>query len=243
ELLQLPYVGCGVLGSAVGMDKEIMKRLLAQAQIPNSPYLVLKRNKPHSFLQISETLGLPFFIKPARTGSSVGVHKIRNAEDFAQGLEDAFKYDDKILAEKFIKGREIECSVLGSNDHPKASLPGEIVPQHEFYSYDAKYLDANGALLVIPAELSKSVTLEVQEMAKKTYSTLECEGLSRVDFFLTEKNELFVNEINTLPGFTKISMYPKMWEASGLNYKNLITDLIHLAFTSAERKARLITSL
>lgn len=243
ELLQIPYVGCGVLSSSVGMDKEIMKRLLNEAQIPNSPYLVLSPEKKLTFSQVAEQLGLPFFIKPARTGSSVGVHKIKSEKDFTEGLKDAFKYDSKVLAEKFIQGREIECSVLGPNAFPKASLPGEVIPQHEFYSYDAKYIDADGARLVIPAALSENVRQNIQRMAQKTYTTLECDGLTRVDFFLTPDEKIYVNEINTLPGFTQISMYPKMWESSGVAYKDLITQLIRLAFERFEKQSHLIRTL
>lgn len=229
RMCNLAFVGCDVLGSAAGMDKEVMKRLLKDAAIPSAPYMLLRKSEVLDADKVIQTLGLPFFIKPANAGSSVGVHKIKSKEDLSAKLKDAFKYDTKVLAEKFIKGREIEVAVLGSNNKPKAALPGEIIPTHEFYSYEAKYVDENGAHLKIPAELDSAIVKKIQETAIRTFQIMECDGLTRVDFFLTEANEIYVNEINTLPGFTNISMYPKMWESSGVKYSALISELIEIA--------------
>jgi D-alanine-D-alanine ligase len=231
KIVNLPFVGCSVLSSAVGMDKDYMKRLLNEAGIANSKYILLKKYDPTSYKDVVAQLGLPFFIKPANAGSSVGVHKIKSESDFATKLKDSFLYDHKVIAEEFIEGREIECSVMGLNRHPKASKPGELIIKHEFYSYEAKYLDANGADIVIPARLDQKQTSQIQDLAVKTFKTLGCDGLTRVDFFLKKDGEIYVNEINTLPGFTQISMYPKMWEASGLSYESLISELIELAFS------------
>ncbi len=242
KMVQLPFVGCGVWSSAAGMDKEVMKRLLAEAKIPNARYMLLTPFKENSYEEITAKLGSPFFIKPANAGSSVGVHKIKSAADFSPKLKDAFQFDNKVLAEEFIQGREIECSVMGHNHAPKASLPGEVIPQHEFYSYEAKYVDDNGALLEIPAKLASDVTKRLQAMAEQTFHVMGCDGLTRVDFFLKPNGELYINEINTIPGFTKISMYPKMWEATGVSYKDLISNLIALAFEKYEAEQKLKTS-
>lgn len=242
KMVQVPFVGCGVWGSAAGMDKEVMKRILTEAQIPNARYLLLTPYKKTTYEEITAKLGSPFFIKPANAGSSVGVHKIKSAADFETKLADAFQFDTKVLAEEFIQGREIECSVMGHNHAPKSSLPGEVIPQHEFYSYEAKYIDDNGALLEIPAKLDDDTVKRLQAMAEKTFHVMGCDGLTRVDFFLKPNGELYINEINTIPGFTKISMYPKMWEASGLQYKDLVTQLIQLAFEKYERDQSLKTS-
>lgn len=242
KMVNLPFVGCGVWSSAAGMDKEIMKRLLAEAHIPNAKYLLLTPFKNTSYEEVVQKLGTPFFIKPANAGSSVGVHKIKSAEDFAVKLKDAFQFDHKVLAEEFIQGREIECSVMGHNRAPQASLPGEVIPQHEFYSYEAKYLDDNGALLKIPAELSSEQLGKLQDLAKKTYQVMGCDGLTRVDFFLRTNGDFYINEINTLPGFTKISMYPKMWEATGISYKELITKLIGFGIEKFQEEQSLKTS-
>ena len=230
KMINLPFVGCGVLASAVGMDKEYMKRIMTEAGIPNSKFIVLHKNQHATYEQIISDLGLPFFIKPANAGSSVGVYKIKSKNDFDNFLPLSFQYDHKILAEEFMKGREIECSVLGLNQKSQASLPGELKVNHEFYSYEAKYLDAQGAEIIIPAHISQDEISTIQKMAIKTFNALSCDGLARVDFFLKSNGEVSVNEINTLPGFTQISMYPKMWEASGIKYPELITKLIDLAF-------------
>jgi D-alanine-D-alanine ligase len=230
QMLNLPFVGCGVLSSSLCMDKDMMKRAFVQAKIPTSQWEILKSWEPtRSYEDLVSKLGSPFFIKPANAGSSVGVHKIKSFEDFEKNLKDAFLYDHKVLAETFVLGREVECSVLGLTSSPQASLPGEVIPKHEFYSYEAKYLDNNGAVIRIPADLSENLVEKIQAMAKKVYTSLDCSGLSRVDFFVTSKNEIFVNEINTIPGFTNISMYPKMWEASGIKYQDLISQLVDFA--------------
>jgi len=230
KLLDIPFVGAGVLGSAIGMDKDVAKRLLRDAGIPVAKFLVFHRQQRQqlAFHTIQEAIGAPFFVKPANLGSSVGIHKIHSPAEFEAAVNDAFNYDTKILVEQFIKGREIECSVLG-NDDPIVSLPGEVIPTHEFYSYQAKYIDENGAQLEIPARLSKELIRSIQEIARHTFITLCCQGMARVDMFLTPDDEIYVNEINTIPGFTKISMYPKLWEVSGISYPELIDRLIQLA--------------
>ncbi len=242
KMMDIPFVGCGVLASAVGMDKEVMKRLLFQAGIKNAQYSLLTPANPSSYQALAEKLGAIFFIKPANAGSSVGVHKIRTAQEFSEKLQDAFLYDTKVLAEEFIQGREIECSVMGPNHAPQSSVAGEVIPQHDFYSYEAKYLDENGALLKIPAELSSELMKKVQAAAIQTYQVLGCDGLTRVDFFIRPNQDIYVNEVNTIPGFTKISMYPKMWEASGVSYKELITRLIHFAFEKYAADSKIMTS-
>lgn len=274
KLMNKPFVGAGVLGSALGMDKEVQKRLLLQAGIKTAKFLTYRRHSgsgnwpdeespeiPHSvrndtdlnFETIKKQLGLPFFVKPANSGSSVGASKVKNEADFLSAIKEAFKYDNKILIEEFIEGREIECSVLG-NDQLVASLPGEVITNHEFYSYEAKYLDENGAVLKIPAELDKATVKKIQDIAVKTFQVLECSGMARVDFFLRDNrllsdrtiddfksgnSEILVNEINTIPGFTSISMYPKLWEASGLSYSDLIDKLIALAMEKFEKEKQL----
>ncbi|HEV3245418.1 MAG TPA: D-alanine--D-alanine ligase [Candidatus Paceibacterota bacterium] len=241
RLANVPFVGAGVLGSAVGMDKDVMKRLLREAGIPIGKFLVARSAREVSFAVAKKKLGLPLFIKPANLGSSVGVSKVRTASEYAKALREALRYDTKVIIEAFIKGREIECSVLG-NEEPIASVPGEIVVHSEFYSYETKYIDENGASLEIPAQLPKPIVRKIQELAIKTFKTLACEGMGRVDFFLTPSGKLYVNEINTIPGFTNISMYPKLWEASGIPYSKLINKLIALAIERFEKQQRLKTS-
>jgi D-alanine-D-alanine ligase len=240
KLAGKPFVGPGVLGSAVGMDKDVMKRLWRDAGLPIGKFMVLLAHERQaaSFKDISAELGLPFFLKPANMGSSVGVSKVRSEEEFIRALDLAFQFDRKIVIEEFIDGREIECAVLGNAD-PKASVPGEIVPQHEFYSYDAKYTDAKGAELKIPAELEPATAARIRELAVRAFRVLDCEGLSRVDFFLKKDGTVLLNEINTIPGFTNISMYPKMWEASGIPYGALIDRLIELAVERFEAERTL----
>lgn len=241
KLAGVPFVGAGVLGSAVGMDKDVMKRLLRDSGIPIGKFITFKQTDTPSFDMIVTKIGLPFFIKPANLGSSVGVHKIKDAAGFETALNDAFQYDRKVIAEEFIDGREIECSVLG-NDEPVASIPGEIVVNSEFYSYEAKYLDENGARLEIPAKLTAEQISEVKDLAIKTFKVLCSEGLGRVDMFLRKDGKFFVNEINTIPGFTSISMYPKLWEASGIKYSELITKLLELALERFDKESVLKTS-
>ncbi len=241
KLAGIPFVGAGVLGSAVGMDKDVMKRLLRDAGIPIGKFLTFKSGEKISFAKVKKELGLPLFIKPANLGSSVGVSKVKNEAEFKLAIAEAFVYDNKILIEEAIKGREIECSVLG-NDKPAASLPGEVILKSDFYSYDAKYIDENGAAIEIPAKLPKGTIKKIQDVAIQTFKALCCEGLGRVDMFLKDNGEVLVNEINTIPGFTSISMYPKLWEASGLSYPKLIDALIVLALERFAKEVKLKTS-
>ena len=239
RMADIPFVGAGVAGSAIGMDKDIMKRLLRDAGIQVARFITLRNGSPvPTFDEVTNTLGKPVFIKPANMGSSVGVSKVKDAGEFQAALELASRFDRKIIIEEYIKGREIECSVLG-NDDPIASVPGEIIPSHDFYSYDAKYLDDNGAALEIPAKLSAQVAGRIREIAINAFKVLECAGMARLDFFLTPDDDIYLNEINTIPGFTKISMYPMLWEASGISYKELVDRLIQLAFERFEQ-AKLI---
>jgi D-alanine-D-alanine ligase len=241
KLANLPFVGAGVLGSAVGMDKDVMKRLLRDADVPIGKFLVFHRADKINFSTVKKTLGMPLFVKPANLGSSVGISKVAKPAEFAAAIKEAFRYDNKIVIEEFIQGREIECSVLG-NDKPIASLPGEIVVNRDFYSYAAKYLDDHGARLEIPARLPKAMIKKVRDLALRTYQALCCEGMARVDFFVQANGRVLVNEINTIPGFTKISMYPKMWEATGISYSKLIDRLIQLALQRHRAEKRLRTS-
>ncbi len=236
QLMNIPYVGPDVLGSAVGMDKDVAKRLLEQAGIPVAKFLVARNPRGLTFKKLRKQLGAPFFVKPANSGSSVGVHKVHTKKELATALADAFSYDHKILIEEAIVGREIEVSVLG-NEEPRASVPGEVKPAHEFYSYVAKYIDEHGAELVIPAALSKKQVRLIQELAIRTFQTLCLEGMARVDLFLTKNEKVYINEVNTIPGFTKISMYPKLWEASGIPYPKLLDLLIELAIKRHRRNA------
>lgn len=244
RMLDLPYVGPGILGSAVGMDKVVMKRLLLEAGLPVGPFRWFRHADRHliHFDTLVRDLGLPMFIKPANMGSSVGISKVRTQEEFDAAIELAFRFDTKILIEQNIPGREIECAVLG-NENPIASLPGEVIPQADFYSYEAKYLDEKGALMDIPARMDTDTIRRVQELALRTFLALDCEGMSRVDFFLQEDGNLVVNEINTIPGFTQISMYPKLWEISGIQYHELIDRLIQLALARHQREKALRTSM
>jgi len=241
KLANVPFVGAGVLGSAIGMDKEIAKRLLREAKIPVSNSLVFTDIKKIKFNNVIKKLGLPLFIKPATLGSSVGISKVKNQKEFLPAVKKAFQYDNKILIEEFIRGREIECAVLGNKD-PKASAIGEIISNHEFYSYEAKYLDENGARLIAPAELSKNVADKIKKMAVETFKILSCEGMARVDFFLKKNGGVVVNEINTIPGFTQISMYPKLWQLKGIKYPDLIEKLIKLALERFNQEKKLETN-
>ena len=236
RLADIPCVGAGVLGSAVGMDKDVMKRLLRDAGIPIAPFLVARAHRPGepSFAAAVAKLGTPLYVKPANLGSSVGISRVRTGAEYEAALDEAFAYDRKVIVEQEIVGREIECSVLG-NDEPIASVPGEVVPADGFYSYAAKYLDENGAQLLVPADLSDAERRAVQETAISTFTALCCEGMARVDGFLTADGRFVVNEINTIPGFTRISMYPKLFEASGITSFELIDRLIELAIERHER--------
>src|SRR5208282_1600731 len=236
ELADIPYVGAGVLGSAAGMDKDIMKSLFIAAEIPIVKHVTVLRSawesEPKKVEKLVESkLPYPVFVKPANLGSSVGISKAHNRKELGPAIEEAAKFDRKIVIEQGVggrkKAREIECSVLG-NDEPEASVPGEIVPSTEFYDYNAKYLD-EGSQLIIPAKLTKSETKEVQRLAIGAFKAVDCAGLARVDFLMEPKSrKIYLNEINTMPGFTAISMYPKLWAASGVSYSDLIERLIQL---------------
>ncbi|MDR2467346.1 MAG: D-alanine--D-alanine ligase [Spirochaetaceae bacterium] len=233
KLMNIPFVGSGILGSAAGMDKDIMKRILRDGGVPVGAFWAFNAyEKAPSYEEAAARLGTPLWVKPANMGSSIGVSKVHAKNEWDKALALAFQYDAKIILEEHIEGREIECAIL-DGDTPLASVPGEIKSTHEFYSYDAKYLDANGAVLDIPARLDKDLTAHIQSLALKTFQLLLCEGLSRVDFFVTADNKILVNEINTMPGFTKISMYPKLLDASGIHYTELITRLIETALSRA----------
>lgn len=242
KLTNIPFVGSSVLGSAIGMDKDVMKRLLKEQGIAITPYMVLHdyEKEEISYEKISKKFGQTVFIKPANLGSSVGVSSASSEEEFKKGISTAFEYDTKILIEKCIEGREVECAILG-NQNPKASCIGEIVPKDTFYSYRAKYIDEEGASLHIPAVLSQKEVDTIQQISLKAYTILECEGMARVDSFLTKSGDVIVNEINTIPGFTKISMYPKLWEASGISYSSLIDRLIDLALQRFKKEQKLKT--
>ena len=244
EMAGVPYVGAGVLASALGMDKAVQKVVCGNAAIPVVPYEVVHERDweqdPGEVSGLAAHLGYPVFVKPAALGSSVGITKVRGGGDLRPALEEAFRYGRKVVLERALEGaRELECSVLG-NDDPVASVAGEIVPRgdHEFYDYDAKYLDERGAELLIPADVPGEVLAEVQRLAVAAFRAIECAGMARVDFFLTVDGDVVLNEVNTIPGFTSISMYPKLWEASGLTYPDLVDRLIELAIErhQVERK-------
>jgi D-alanine-D-alanine ligase len=242
KLAGIPFVGPSVLGSAVGMDKEVMKRLLNEAGISTALYQLVTAWNRDSLdpAKVIKQLGLPLFVKPANMGSSVGVTKVSTQDALSAAVDIALMYDSKVLIEEAIVGREIECSVLG-NSSPRASVAGEVIPHHEFYSYEAKYIDAQGAGLEIPANLSADELKAVQKLAVETFQVLCCEGMTRVDFFLTKEGILYVNEVNTIPGFTKISMYPKLWEQSGLSYSQLLDELVEYALERSERELAIVT--
>ena len=246
ELADIAYVGAGVLGSAAGMDKDVMKRLFRDARLPIVKHITVLRSawteQPKNVRkQIEAALKYPMFVKPANLGSSVGISKVHNRSELAAAMDDAARYDRKIVIEQGVggaksKAREIECSVLG-NDNPIASIPGEIVPSKEFYDYNAKYVDA-GSEAIIPAKLPKSKQKEVQRLAIAAFKAVDCAGLARVDFLMDPRSgKMYVNEINTIPGFTSISMYPKLWKATGIPYTELLDRLIQLGLERhAEKK-------
>lgn len=249
ELANVPYVGCGVLSSAMGMDKEIAKRIIRDAGLPIVSYVAVrgaewKRSPAAVADQIQRELGFPVFVKPANQGSSVGVHKVKELSSLASALNDAFRYDTKVLVEKAVDAREIEISVLENIQdplQPQVSVVGEVLPSHEFYSYEAKYLDEQGAALMIPAQISSEQSHLAQKIAFQAFLALECEGMARVDLFLDKKTDQFYfNEVNTIPGFTSISMYPKMWQASHIEYPELLSKLIDLALARYARKKSLL---
>lgn len=232
EVADVAYVGCGILASAVAMDKDVAKRLMREAGLGVARSVTVHRNNKGSFQEIAGALGLPFFAKPARQGSSFGVSKVNDRDGFEQAVETAFRYDGKVLIEEFVEGREIECSVLERADGSlTVSLPGEIIPagKHGFYTYEAKYLDADGAMVQVPANVPAAVADRAKEMAAQAFRALGCEAMARVDFFLRADGSLLVNEVNTLPGFTDISMYAKALAAIGIGYSKVIDVLIEHA--------------
>ncbi len=244
ELAMVPYVGAGVSGSAIGMDKDVAKRLLRDEGVPVVPWIKVtkglwEKERSRIISEIKNTLGFPCFVKPANAGSSVGISKVKDESDIENAMKEALLWDDKLLVEKGINAREIEIAVLG-NEEPVASIPGEIKPKHEFYSYEAKYIDSDGAELLIPAAIDEEEKKKIRKIAVDAYKALECSGMARVDFFIERETEQFyLNEINTIPGFTSISMYPKLWENTGTGYSELLDRLIQLAFQKAELKRAL----
>ncbi|RKX78293.1 MAG: D-alanine--D-alanine ligase [Spirochaetes bacterium] len=250
ELADIPYVGAGVLGSALGMDKEKSKTIWQHYGLPVVPFLSVRKEelgKKVSTEEIAEKaiaeLGLPLFVKPSGIGSSVGITKVLRKEDIDSALDKALLYDTKVLIEKCIKGREVECSVMG-NSNPRSFPPGEIVPRHEFYSYEAKYIDPEGAELIIPARITEEQAELVQSLAVQAFKLAEVEGFARVDFFVEQPSDkVYVNEINTIPGFTSISMFPRMCNAAGLSYRAIIETLLELGFERFKDRRSLKYSL
>ena len=234
EMLNIPYVGCGVLASAAGLDKVVMKKLFASDGLPQCVYRYFTKRQwetesAYHITEIEMSLGYPCFVKPANLGSSVGITKARNREQLIAAVQEAFKYDRKVIVEEFVDAREIEVSVLG-NEEPRASVPGEIVPSGEFYDYNAKYVDGK-SVMIIPADIPPETAEAAREMAIRAFRAVDASGLARVDFFLKrDDGKLYVNEINTMPGFTPFSMYPMLWKESGLTYRELLDELIRLAF-------------
>jgi D-alanine-D-alanine ligase len=238
EVTRVPLVGCSILGSANALDKDIAKRLLNEAGLPAARSVTIHPDAAPSFAELQGTLGLPLFIKPARQGSSVGVSKVSTEQDYAAALAEGFRHDNKLLAEEFIRGREIECSVLEDTEGGLfVSRPGEIVPaeSHGFYTYDAKYIDEDGAALKVPAELPEEVEGTIRAMAAKAFRAVGCDGMARVDFFVTSELRILINELNTIPGFTDISMYSKAMAASGVSYPEVIDRLVAHGMARATR--------
>jgi D-alanine-D-alanine ligase len=239
--MDIPMVGTGVIGSAVSMNKIVAKKLLKEAGIPVSRFLTFNYDEQEtiSYAKVSKELGAPFMVKSASLGSSVGVTKVKSEEDFKNAILEAFRYDDQVIIEEFIKGRELECAILG-NYPPQASYPGEIVisDKYEFYTFDAKYVDGDAVKIEVPANIEKSVAEKIREISVRTFQALHGEDFARVDLFLTEQGSIYVNEINTIPGFTNSSMYPMMWKERGINFTDLISRLIGLALERHERGKR-----
>ena len=247
KTMEIPMVGTGVLGSSLSMNKLVTKRILHEVGLPVAGFMFLTfGDKPFSFEEVKEQLGLPFMVKSASLGSSVGVSKVKSKGEFAKAVEEAFRYDDSILFEEFIMGREIECAVLG-NDPPKASQPGEIIvsKKYEFYTFDAKYVDGEAVRIDVPAKLDAVVAAHIRDLSVRAYQALYCEDFARVDLFLTADKKVYINEINTIPGFTNSSMFPMMWNERGIGFTALISQLIELAqerFSKSKRKERDYTS-
>lgn len=241
EIADVPYAGCGVAASAIGMDKALMKALFREAGIPIPLYSVIRSweyalDEMNAAVLIEGRLGYPCFIKPANGGSSVGITRATSREDLPEAFAAAFAYDDKAVIEQAVVGREVECSVLG-NERPEASVVGEVVPDRAFYDYESKYSAQSATKLNIPAELPEAIAGEVRDLAVRMYQVMGCEGYARIDFFVTGDG-VVANEVNTIPGFTSISMYPKLWEASGLGYSDLLTRILELGFERHERRAQ-----
>jgi len=242
RLLAIPFVGPDVLSSAACMDKDVTKRLLRDAGIAVAPFVVVSRGESVAFATVAAELGLPMFVKPASQGSSVGVSKVTDEASYMAALSLAFEFDHKVLIETGIVGREVECAVLG-NRQPQVSVCGEVIANDEFYAYDTKYLNGDQARIAIPAELADDLSDEVRDVALRAYQVLGCAGLARVDFFVTETRDIIINEVNTIPGFTSISMYPKLWQASGVSYPELIDRLIRFGLARAEEARQLKTEI
>ncbi len=242
RLLAIPFVGPDVLSSAACMDKDVTKRLLRDAGIAVAPFVVVSRGESVAFATVAAELGLPMFVKPASQGSSVGVSKVTDEASYMAALSLAFEFDHKVLIETGIVGREVECAVLG-NRQPQVSVCGEVIANDEFYAYDTKYLNGDQARIAIPAELAADLSDEVRDVALRAYQVLGCAGLARVDFFVTETRDIIINEVNTIPGFTSISMYPKLWQASGVSYPELIDRLIRFGLARAEEARQLKTEI
>src|SRR5260221_14576189 len=241
KTLELPIIGTGVLGSSMSMSKLVTKQMLQQAGLPVTRFLYKRfEDTPFSFEEVKEQLGLPFMVKSASLGSSVGVSKVKSRHDFAKAVEESFRYDNGVLFEEFIQGREIECAILG-NDPPQASLPGEIIisKKYEFYTFDAKYVDSEAVRIQVPAALDPAQAELIRDLSVKAFQTLCCEDFARVDLFLTADNKVYINEINTIPGFTNSSMFPMMWKERGISFTELITRLIGLALERFERSKRI----
>ncbi len=240
QMYDIPCVGAGVLGSAVGMDKDVMKRLLREAGIPTPDFRVICRADAEtwSYAQCVEMLGSPLFVKPANTGSSVGISKVVDKAGYQEALDHAFSFDSKVLIETAITGRELECAVICTSPL-RVSVCGEITTRHDFYTYKAKYEDEEATDLIIPADISDETAARMQGLARETCRVLSCEGMARVDFFMDEEGHLLVNEINTIPGFTSGSMFPRLWEYSGLSFPELVDTLLQEAIMRHERSQQL----
>lgn len=241
EMADLPYAGAGVAASAIGMDKALMKALFREADIPVARYAVVRaweaEDGATAAAYVEETVGYPCFVKPANGGSSVGITHVRSREDLEGAFAAAFAYDDKAVVEEEVRGQEVECSVLG-NESPEVSIVGEIVPDRDFYDYESKYSPDSRTELHVPARIAPETAEQVREMAVRMYQAMGCEGYARVDFFVAEGGRVVANEVNTIPGFTSISMYPKLWEASGLPYPALLTRILELALARYARRRR-----
>lgn len=242
KAMDLPMVGTGVLGSSLSMNKIVAKRLLREAGLPVTDFLTFRFDEKDkiSFNRISKALGLPFMVKSASLGSSVGITKVSSRKDFKRAVDEAFKYDNEMLAEEYVTGREIECAILG-NEPAEASYPGEIVisKKYEFYTFDAKYVDPDAVRIDVPAKITKAIAARIRKASIKAYETLHCEDFSRIDLFLDKKGRIYINEINTIPGFTNSSMYPMMWKERGVGFSDLITRLLNLAQERYDRGKRI----